>query len=157
MYGIAPEELPNRHHPAHGVRINPIERTIVFVTICTKYRKPWLATSETHQQLCEIWTDATAWRVGRYVLMPDHVHLFVAPGTPALPLDNWMRYWKSKFTKGHGVKSHRWQSHHWDTRLRHSQSYDAKWEYVMHNPARHGLVRRAEDWPFRGEIFHLPW
>jgi putative transposase len=67
----------------------------VFDTVCTKNRKPWLATPLIHEMLQIVWTEATAWLVGRYVIMPDHIHLFAAPGSPEVSLDNWVQYWKS--------------------------------------------------------------
>ena len=89
--------------------------------------------------------------------MPDHIHLFAAPGVPDLPLENWVRYWKSQFTKRHAVANHSWQTDHWDRRLRRRESYAEKWDYVRANPVRKGLVRRPEDWPFQGEVFDLAW
>ena len=35
--------------------------------------------------------------------------------------------------------------------------HDAKWDYVLQNPVRAGLVARAEDWPLAGEIHELRW
>jgi hypothetical protein len=72
-------------------------------------------------------------------------------------LDNWVRFWKSQFTKKHGDKQHRWQPHHWDTRLRRVDSYAQKWDYVRNNPVRKGLVRGPDDWPYQGEIHALRW
>jgi putative transposase len=89
--------------------------------------------------------------------MPDHLHLFAAPGQLELPLENWVKYWKSQFSKRHGNRNHRFQTDHWDTRLRREESYEEKWQYVVNNAVRHGLVARAEDWPFQGEIFELRW
>jgi putative transposase len=149
--------IPDRRHPAHGVRNRLNEPIIVFLTVCTKHRAAWLATSINHALLREVWTQATGWLVGRYVIMPDHLHLFAAPGSLVIELDPWVRYWKSQFTKQHPEKGDRWQTDHWDSRLRSGESYDSKWEYVVQNPVRHGLVERAEDWPYQGELFHLPW
>src|SRR5437870_5293667 len=59
--------------------------TIVFLTVCTKDRRPWLATDETHDLLREVWIASAAWLVGRYVVMPDHVHLFARPGGMDVP------------------------------------------------------------------------
>jgi putative transposase len=146
-----------RHIPAHGARIDPSGPTIVFVTVCTWDRRPWLATPEYHDLLRRVWQAAQAWIVGRYVLMPDHLHLFASPGSIQLPLDNWVRYWKSLFRKSSPIASQRWQTDHWDTRLRAGESYDARWEYVRQNPVRAGLVERTEDWPFQGEMNRLPW
>ena len=46
---------------------------------------------------------------------------------------------------------------YWDRQLRSSDNYDQKWEYVRHNPVRHGYVRDAKDWPYQGEVFPLAW
>ncbi len=146
-----------RKHPVHGVLINPDHPTIVFLTICTKDRQPWLAKPEIHDLFRSIWENAAAWLVGKYVIMPDHIHTFVAPGQMALPLDNWVRYCKSQFSKKHQEPDHRWQTDYWDTRLRSWESYADKWEYVRNNPVRHGLVKVADDWPFQGQIHDLHW
>ena len=146
---------PQRKHPAHGVLACEGASTIVFVTVCTRGRLPWLATHEVHQILGEVWTSATAWLVGRYVIMPDHIHLFAGWRDLNIPLDNWVRYWKSLFSKRHRNAQHRWQTDHWDRRLRSGDSYEEKWIYMENNPVRHGLVTCASDWPFQGEIYRL--
>jgi putative transposase len=159
--GEAPAEpqiaMQNRKHPAHGLIETAAEFPIVFVTVCTKGRSPWLASKEVHRLLCDTWNKATTWLVGRYVIMPDHVHLFAAPSLSTLPLDNWIRYWKSQFTNAHRVESDRWQTDHWDTRLRSWDSYNQKWNYVRDNPKRHGLVDDAARWPYQGELNELRW
>ncbi len=149
--------LPNRKHPAHEVLIIPGQPLIVYLTVYTRNRQTWLATLEVHETLRSVWTKATGWLVGRYVIMPDHIHLFAAPGELEIEFDNWVRYWKSQFSKEHRNRAHRWQTDHWDRRLRAEESYESKWEYVRNNPVHHGLVERAEDWPFQGQIHDLPW
>jgi putative transposase len=146
-----------RKHPTHGVFIFPNEPTIVFLTVCTKDRVRWLASPDIHELLRSVWTAATAWFVGRYMIMPDHIHLFATPGSPELPLENWVKYWKSQFSKHHHDPTHRWLTDHWDTRLRDQNGYSEKWDYVVNNPVRHGLVERAEEWPYQGEIYELRW
>src|SRR5437588_8439357 len=45
------------------------------------------------------------WLVGRYVVMPDHVHFFCAPNGVDIPsLERWMQYWKTIVTKTIGAK-----------------------------------------------------
>ena len=95
--------------------------------------------------------------MGRYVLMPDHLHLFAAPGPIDLPLENWIRYWKSQFSKRQQGLGGSWQVDHWDRRLRHEESYEQKWDYVRNNPVRAGLALSPEDWPFQGELNSLRW
>jgi len=155
MRGVT--SLRVRKRPTHGVLVSLRHPTIVLVTVCTKNREPWLANEKVHRLLRDIWTEATGWLVGRYVLMPDHLHLFAAPGETDFDLGNWVRYWKSLFTKRYGNPNHRWQTDYWDRRLRFWESYDAAWEYVRNNPVRHGLVERSDDWPFQGEIHVLEW
>ena len=149
--------MHSRHRPAHGVLIEPSRPTIVFLTVCTRDRSPWLANRAAHDRLLEVWSEAKAWVLGRYVVMPDDLHLFAAPGSLEIPLEHWVRYWKSQFTKKQAGSRHAWQVDHWDTRLRHDESYEEKWNYVKNNPVRANLVKSSEDWPFQGEINWLRW
>jgi putative transposase len=146
-----------RRHPARGVFISLSQATIVFVTVCTKDRRPWLDCAEAHELLVRAWKDADAWLVGRYVVMPDHVHFFCAPRDLEPSLETWMRFWKGRFRRLHGREDWRWQTGHWDTRLRRGESYSEKWEYVRENPTRAGLVAEAEAWPYQGELNELRW
>jgi len=45
----------------------------------------------------------------------------------------------------------------WDTQLRKGENYDEKWQYVLENPVRAGLVKHSEDWPYQGELNVLEW
>ena len=149
------EDLPDRHRPHHA--INPVAHrpTLIFLTVCTKDRKRLLDNQIAHDAIIRAWTAATAWRVGRYVIMPDHVHLFVTPGTPQLSLVNWLKYWKRGLSAVLGASV--WQDDYWDYTLRANDSYAEKWDYVRRNPERAGLVDRAEDWPYQGILNDLQW
>jgi hypothetical protein len=70
------QSLPNRHRPRSGVLLYPNQPTIVLLNVCTHQRNPWLAQRAVHEALKQVWGEACAWLVGRYVLMPDHLHLF---------------------------------------------------------------------------------
>ena len=69
-----------RKHPVHlevhDRRDTPI---IVYLTVCTKRRKPILANPAAHELLRASWREARLWLVGRYVIMPNHLHLFCTP------------------------------------------------------------------------------
>ncbi|MFH1024052.1 MAG: transposase [Planctomycetota bacterium] len=149
--------LPRRKRPAHCVFPNPAGPAIVFLTVCAKDRRPWLASNDVHRTLKKAWAEAGAWRVGRYVIMPDHVHVFAGSADPTVELGRWVTFWKSRFTRAHGIAGHRWQNGYWDRRLRALEDYDSKWEYVRQNPVRHGIVNSADDWPFQGEMNILSW
>jgi putative transposase len=149
-----------RKHPIH---LPPRERhnraIIIYVTSCTAKRRSILASTRVHEAIVGAWGKATRWLVGRYVVLPDHIHFFCAPNGVDIPsLEDWMRYWKSIVTKNSGAKSGDvWQRHHWDRQLRSVESYDAKWEYVRRNPVRHGYCDNPEEWPYQGELNVLPW
>jgi putative transposase len=154
-------ESDGRKHPVH---LPSIERfntpIIVFLTVCTKNRKPILANEPVHRLLTDSWRLKTSWIVGRYTLMPDHIHLFCAPEeSPAMPLGPWVKSWKSHAARFWPKREHTpvWQRDFWDTQLRHGENYNEKWAYVAHNPVRAGLVERTIDWPYQGELNVLSW
>jgi REP element-mobilizing transposase RayT len=148
---------PDRRHPAGGILHVDGQPTIVFDTVCAKVRTGWLANEIVHQCLRQVWQAATAWRVGRYVIMPDHIHYFAGATNSPISYDRWVTYWKSQFTKQRRMGSHLWLTGHWDVRLRSMSKYEEKLEYVAQNPVRRGLVSTAKDWPFCGEIHQLRW
>jgi REP element-mobilizing transposase RayT len=151
----------NRDHPVHQTIHEHHGRSIiVFVTVCTKSRKRILADPVIHKHLVRSWKMAETWLVGRYVIMPDHVHLFCAPAElHPMPLLQWVSYWKSTSARNwpNATDFPIWQRHFWDTQLRRGENYDQKWEYVGQNPVRAGLAGRLEDWPFQGELNSLRW
>jgi putative transposase len=52
-----------------------------------------LANDQAAGLIIKAWQAANFWRVGRYVIMPNHIHLFCAPNTfPPQPLKSWMSY-----------------------------------------------------------------
>jgi len=133
---------------------------IVFVTICSKNRKPIFACEDVHALMVESWQLANHWLVGKYVIMPDHVHFFCAPGVVEYPsLKQWVKFWKTLVSKKWPRLEEQpvWQDNFWDTQLRRGDSYSAKWEYVRNNPVRAELVKRSEDWLFAGELNVLRW
>ena len=148
----------DRKRPARGVRHQANQPTVVYDTLCTACRGSWLATPEMHDCLINIWlNDATSWLVGRYVIMPDHLHYFAWATPDAVEYQTWVKYWKSKFSKAHGQADLRLQSDNWDTRMRNESQYEEKWRYVFENPVRAGLVQNAEDWAFSGAVHELRW
>ena len=152
-----PNEEPGRKRPVHGVFTLPNEPIIVYLTVCTKSRRPWLASSEVQRKLEHVWRKLDAWLVGYYLLMPDHLHLFCAPHNPDFTLNAWVAHWKRKFSCLHLSGAGEWQRDFWDTRLRRQENYSEKWRYVQENPIRKGLVTRSEDWPFQGMLNVLRW
>jgi len=123
---------------------------------------PILANPAAHEAIVGAWKGATAWQVGRYVVMPDHVHLFAAPApservASAMPVElgRWVTFWKSRLARNLGKNI--WQEGFWDRTLRSADNYDQKWSYVRDNPVRKGLVKTHSDWPYAGILNELIW
>jgi putative transposase len=148
-----------RRHPVHW---DPVEKgnrsSIIFLTVCTKDRQPLLASPECHRLLVEWWNKGDHWLAGKYVIMPDHVHLFCAPRLD-VPLSKWVAFWKKGVARNRPVANSMdfWQCDFWDVQIRTGEHYGTQWEYMQHNPVRHGLVEDADSWPYRGEIHLLDW
>jgi len=157
----SPLQRPTRGKPAHFPPIESGFRSVViYLTICVRGKRPLLANDSAAQQIVSAWRAATFWSVGRYVILPDHIHLFCGPNTfPAQPLDKWIACWKNHVTRAWTNRSQVpiWQREFWDRQLRRTESYEEKWRYVRNNPVRHGYVSRVEDWPYQGELNILEW
>jgi putative transposase len=151
---------------------------LYFVTLCTRRRRNVLANEIVHRAIIQYGERGVERNValGRYVIMPDHIHLFVRGG-PEFQLGFWVRGLKrvvaAAVTGGreglHGsgvsppavsdggsyIRSNIWQRGFFDHVLRNSESYAEKWNYVWENPVRAGLVEKPEDWSFAGEIVEI--
>jgi REP element-mobilizing transposase RayT len=133
---------------------------IYFLTACTYERRKLLANAGVHGvfvQYAQAAVDHKVW-VGRYVLMPDHIHLFAAftPNSPSV--SEWMKGLKavvSRHLKSCEVEGPYWQERFFDHVLRSEESHAEKWLYVRENPVRAGLVKIWSDWPYQGEIQRL--
>ena len=66
----------SRKHPPHLLSLER-EAIILLLTICAKNRKQILACDEMHRLLQAAWDLHDDYPVGRYVIMPEHVHLFI--------------------------------------------------------------------------------
>ncbi len=92
--------------------------------------------------------------VGRYVLMPDHVHPFVR-GSLDFVLTQWVRLLKRDLSSVIPIERPHWHKGFFDHLIRNSESYAQKWDYVRENPVRAGLVTSVDAWPYRGELVRL--
>ena len=153
---IMSDALPQRRRPAHlPLQEHPGQSTIVLLTVCTDRRRPLLAHSEVAALIIDAWRQAQGWWVGRYAIMPDHLHAFCAPSGPEVPaLAAWVKYWKTLVSRRWPRPAEQpiWQQGFWDRQLRSGEHYGLRWDYVRNNPVRHGLVPTAEAWPFQGEL-----
>ncbi len=133
---------------------------LYFVTFCTHERQPFLAKDAVHTAFVLFAKRAEETfnvAVGRYVIMPDHVHLFVR-GDYNFKLGSWLGALKQALAKAATLsraKAQIWEEGFFDHVLRSDESYSQKWNYVRENPVRAGLVKSAADWPYKGEIVYI--
>jgi REP element-mobilizing transposase RayT len=132
-----------------------------FVTFNTYKRLPLLAHPEIHdlfRAFCSRAAGEHNVAVGRYVMMPDHIHLFVHLPPTEVTLQRWIRMLRTVLGKEllrNGVQKPHWQEGFFDHVLRSGESYAQKWEYVRLNSVRAGLCTQPEEWPYQGEIVAL--
>jgi len=123
----------------HRLDLLYINQPLYFVTFATRDRKSIPSLDRAQRALeqharCGI-TDFNV-ALGRYVIMPDHVHLFVR-GDKDFTLSSWIGGLKRVISVS--LKSSRlWQPWIFDHVFRSDESYAEKWNYVRDNPF--GLV-----------------
>jgi putative transposase len=136
-----------------------IEKPIWFITTCTEKRAKVLTNSSVPEILVSEWKSAEkrhGWRIGFYVIMPDHVHFFCSAMSESKDVSVMMNRWKEwtskRIMRELGLKNPIWQEGFFDHLLRSDESYQQKWEYFRDNPVRANLIGKIEDWKFWGEI-----
>ena len=148
-----PAPCSGRRHLRRLPRIfETIAGPVYYLTCCVDDRRPVLACDAAAAVLVAAWEtspDVYGWAVGRYAVMPDHVHFFAAVcKEDAKGLSEFIASWK-RWTR-HGMRTQggpafTWQPEFFDHVLRSAESYGAKWEYVRMNPVRAGLVSDPDD------------
>lgn len=146
-----------RHRPPRLATIF-CDPPLYFVTVCVRRRLPILATNLVHSTFRNFALrgfEKKQIAIGRYVIMPDHLHVFVS-GSHEFRLEQWGRMLKLVLGRAVFPKlGEIWERGFFDHVIRNSESYAQKWEYVCQNPVRGGLVERAEEWPYQGEIVEI--
>jgi putative transposase len=137
------------HPPRIPVWLRWEQSVVYFITICVANRKPVLANECAFAAFDNAASRLRDWTVLAAVLMPDHLHFVAAPtqdreaklGNCVAAIKRWMRQELNA--------SWKWQRGSFDRLLRSDESLHDKWLYVEENPVRAGLVKHAEDWPYR--------
>ncbi len=136
------------------------DNPVYFLTFCTADRKAILANETIHKAYMEFAREAHARNifVGRYILMPDHIHLYVKVPAPSENLSRWVKSLKNYLSKTLRIMDFpapHWQKGFFDHVLRSAESYSDKWLCMVENPVRSGLVKEWADWQYQGEIHPL--
>ncbi len=152
-------ELPRRKHLKHPeTLLLDYHTSIFFITMTTYQRRKVFADPLVADEVIECLMQCNemhGWAIGRFVIMPDHIHFFAVPVKDAKALSGFIRdfkKWMHKKSVEAGYEGKLWQNEFFDRLLRRNESYHDKWKCMLDNPVRTGLCERAEDWPYQGEI-----
>jgi REP element-mobilizing transposase RayT len=127
---------------------------LFFVTFCTRDRRRINSLAKAKialERYAAKALDKFNVAVGRYVIMPDHIHLFVR-GDERFALSPWVGGLKRAVSIALNVRRGLWQPGFFDHILRSDESYSEKWQYVRENPVRAGLVQHSDEWRYQGEV-----
>ncbi|MCX6889774.1 MAG: transposase [Verrucomicrobia bacterium] len=140
--------LPDRDRPGHHRPSWVSASDPIFVTLCGAERRvnqfarevQWevLVQAANHVYVAGLWQPLLM------LAMPDHVHLIVRIPR-ASGIASAIRRFKRAASYG---KQIRWQPAAFDHRIRSDDSYREKWQYVLANPRRGGLIKESDAWPY---------
>ncbi|MFQ5913190.1 MAG: transposase [Nitrospinota bacterium] len=99
-----------------------------------------------------------SFKVHGYVVMPDHVHLFLQPGGSA-SLSEIMKRVKGKFARRYNREIKPigtvWQHSFHEEGLRNEAAFWKKMNYILENPVRKGLTASSGAFPFSSATVYL--
>lgn len=139
------------HAPAHWL----FEPGIYMVTAGTYKKLPhWNTPERLDYFLNSLFNHATefGWQLQAWAVMSNHYH-FIAT-SPADP--STLRQFLGKLHMTTSKQLNKWDGaagrkvwfQYWDSQITFERSYLARLNYVHHNPAHHGVVERAENYPW---------
>ena len=149
MQGI-PNTLPSRISLGHTGTPGAVWRDgvpVFFLTVCAENRvtDPLLATAPSILDSARFYHKQGKWFLRLLLVMPDHIHLLVSfPGNASMAttIGNWKRY----LTCHEDIV---WQPNFFDHRIRDAAELTEKWDYILNNPVRKGLVDAVSQWQHR--------
>ena len=134
-----------------------------FVTTITRGRKPIFQDPEAARLFLTILRDykpTPCFKVYGYVVMPDHVHLFIHPEGSA-GLSEIMKRIKGKFARWYNKKVNQvgtvWQHSFHSEGVKSEKAFWKKINYILDNPVRRKLATFASDFPFSSAKAYLEY
>jgi len=124
------------------------QEVVYFLTLCVLPRKPVLANDQSWTNINGTLVRLDQWRVLSLVVMPDHLHMLVAPLDRDGDVSDFLKWLKRWFNEAQNP-DWKWQTGGFDHLLRHDESAMEKWHYLRENPVRAGLVKSWREWPFQ--------
>ena len=129
------------------------QRRTFFVTAVTHGRQPLFRRAKLTELFLDTlfhYRDAQVFLLHEFVLMPDHFHLIITPSA-RFSLEKAMQRIKGGFSFQAGrlsaARLEVWQRSFTHHLILNPTDLARHREYILGNPARAGLVRRADDYP----------
>jgi putative transposase len=120
-----------------------------FVTFSCYHQLPYLATPRARslfEQSLESMRLRYDFVVAAYVVMPEHVHLFLSEPKKAV-LSKALQALKLSVSV-QSVQRPFWQARYYDFNVQTPHKRSEKIDYIHHNPVARGLVTKPQDWPW---------
>jgi putative transposase len=125
-----------------------------FVTACAHVHRDLFQRRETAELMVATvlrYRDAGEFQVHGYVVMPNHIHLLVTPGSDS-SIARVMQLIKAGFShelrKSGSMLNAVWQQRFEERRVRDLGDFANFAQYIRENPARKGLASVASDYPY---------
>ena len=86
--------------------------------------------------------DGDRYRMGDFVVMPNHVHLLAAFASAEImeqQFDSWLHYTATQINRRTGDRGHFWQQEPFDHLVRSPEQYEYLRQYIKDNPAKANL------------------
>jgi putative transposase len=135
---------------------------VCFITICAHMKRSPFVRADLNQLILDVLHEEQEHQncaVFSYCLMPNHLHFLISPCEDGISVLTFTDRFKGKSTNHSwtvGWRGKLWQPRYYDHIVRAEEDLRAIAEYIVNNPVRKGLVKRAEDWPWDGFMNPLP-
>ncbi|MDR5729315.1 MAG: transposase [Terriglobia bacterium] len=127
------------------------QHSVYFVSTQTAQRQPLFR----HERWAQLMQETMLhyadkdFSLHAYVIMPDHLHILIAPSET---LEKAAQLIKGGFSfrakRAFDWKFEVWQQGFTDHRIRNEEDWQQHLEYIRMNPVKAGIVARAEDYPY---------
>ena len=122
--------------------------------------RPLLARPEVVALLLDSWRKAARWLIGRYVIMPDHLHLLRTRDHARHAVETMgsvLACRRDSPLAASGRKASLAKTISLTASCATARVIIKSMALSLENPIKDGLVKRPEDWPFQGELNTLVW
>ncbi len=123
-----------------------------FFTLVTRHRKPCLTEPAVRRRLREAIVHVRRRHpltIDAFVLLPDHLHCIWRLPEGDDDFSTRWRLIKHHVSRDPALQTYApiWQPRFWEHAIRGERDWRRHMDYIHYNPVRHGLAKRAVEWP----------